>query len=243
MVLAQGGAQKKISMIRRIHFPSIISKRANAKTILLVIASLLSVANVLAQEAEAPLTGHVFYGKMNIAIDDPDLEEDDFGIHIFGVDAQKPLGGGIFKYGFETGALFSIDSDVRNFAASSGSSGGKVAISVDVNSFLIDYFVGGYLSFEPAKWLRLNVGAGPLLIWSQWETEPDASTSDEVTYQSDSGLGVGVYARAGVDFFFTEKIGLNVGARINETTLSLNNTPCEVDVEGWQYYCGIAVHF
>ena len=49
---------------------------------------------------------------------------------------------GTFQYGFETGALFSIDSDVRNFAASSGSGGGTVAVSVDVNSFLIDYFDG-----------------------------------------------------------------------------------------------------
>lgn len=211
--------------------------------IICAVCCLLSVENGLSQEVKAPLTGHVFYGRMNIAHNDPDLEEDDFDIPIFGVDAQKALGGGTFKYGFETGVLFSIDSDVRTFAASSGSGGGKVAVSVDVNSFLVDYFAGGYLSFEPAKWLRLNVGAGPLLIWSQWETEPEASTADEVTYQSDSGLGVGVYARAGLDLFFTEKVGLNIGARISETTLSLKNTTGEVDIEGWQYYCGIAVHF
>ena len=206
---------------------------------------LLSVETVLSQEAKEPFTGHVFYGKMNISNNDPDIGEGDFDINIFGADAQKPLGGGSFKYGFETGVLFSIDSDVRNFSASSGSGGGKVAVSVDVNSILIDYFAGEYLSFEPAKWLRLNVGADPLLIWSQWETEPEASISEEVIDQSESesGLGVGVYARVGLDLFFTETIGLNIGARINETTLSLKNTTGEVDIEGWQYYAGMAVHF
>ncbi len=86
-------------------------------------------------------------------------------------------------------ALFSIDSDVRHFSASSGSGGGEVAVSVEVNSFLIDYFAGGFLAVEPARWLRLNVDAGPLLIWSQWETEQESSTPDDVDHQSDSGFG------------------------------------------------------
>jgi len=210
---------------------------------LIIAFCFLSVGNVFSQEAKEPLTGHVFYGKMNIPNNDPDLGEDDFDINIFGADAQKPMGGGTFKYGFETGFLFSIDSDVRNFSASSGSGGGKVAVSVDVNSILIDYFAGGYLSLEPAKWFRLSVGAGPLLIWSKWETEHEASIPEDVSYQSESGLGVGVYARAGLDLFFTETIGLNIGVRINETTLSVENTTGEVDVEGWQYYVGMAFHF
>ena len=204
---------------------------------------LLSVENGFSQEAKTPLFGHVFYGMMNIANNDPDVAEGDFDMPIFGVDAQKSLGGKIFTYGFETGALFSIDSDIRHFSASSGSGGGKAAVSVELNSFLIDYFAGGYLSFEPAKWLRLSVGAGPLLIWSQWETDPEASTADDAADQSDSGFGVGVYARAGLDLFVTETVGLTLGARINETTLRLQYATVEVEVEGWQYYCGLAFHF
>ncbi len=165
---------------------------------------LLSVGEGLSQEVNGSLIGHVFYGMMNIADNEPDPEADDFDVAIFGADAQKPLGGGTVTYGFETGALFSIDSDVRHFSASSGIGGGTAAVSVEVNSFLIDYFAGGFLAFEPARWLHLNVGAGPLLIWSQWETEPEASTADDVDHQSDSGFGVGVYARAGLDLFVTE---------------------------------------
>jgi len=204
---------------------------------------LLSVDNVLSQEVKEQLTGHVFYGKMLIPNNDSDLGGSDYDISIFGADVQKPFGGETFKYGLETGALFSMDSDVRSFSASSGSGGGTVAISVDINSFLIDYFFGVYLGFEPAKWLRLNVGAGPLLIWGKRETEPEASVPEEFNSESESGFGAGLYARAGIDIFLTENFGLNAGARINETTLSFEDTTGEIDIEGWQYYFGIAFHF
>jgi hypothetical protein len=204
---------------------------------------LLSADNVLSQETKELLTGHVFYGKMIIPNNDPDLEGGDYEVSIFGVDVQKPIGGRTFRYGIETGALLSLDSDVRRFRASSGSGGGKVAVSVDVNSFLIDYFFGAYLGFEPSKWLQLSVGAGPLLIWGKRETEPEASAPEEITSESESGFGAGLYARAGIDIYLTENFGLNVGVRINETTLSFEDTAGKVDIEGWQYYFGMAFHF
>jgi hypothetical protein len=211
--------------------------------IICTVICLLSVDNVLSQEAKELSTGHAFFGKMIIPNNDPDLEGDDYDIRILGADVQKPFGGETFKYGIECGALFSLDSDVRHFSASSGPGGGQVTVSVDVNSLLFDYFFGGYLSFEPAKWLRLNVGAGPLLIYGMRETEPEASAPEDVTSESESGFGVGLYARAGIDILLTEKIGISVGARISESTLSFEDTAGKVDVDGWQYYFGIAFHF
>ncbi len=211
--------------------------------IICIVICLVSVDNVLSQEAKELSTGHAFFGKMIIPNNDPDLEGGDYDIRILGADVQKPFGGETFKYGIETGALFSMDSDVRSFSASSGSGGGQVTVSVDVNSILFDYFFGGYLSFEPTKWLRLNLGAGPLLIYGMRETEPEASAPEDITSESESGFGAGLYARAGIDIFLTEKFGLNVGARISESTLSFEDTAGKVDVEGWQYYFGIAFHF
>jgi len=230
-----------------IPYRTIIKTHLNIKQwITLIICTafcLLSVDNALSQESKEQLTGHVFYGKMLIPSSDSDLEGDDYDVSIFGADVQKPFGGGTFKYGIETGAFFSMDSDVRSFSVSSGSSGGTVAVSVDVKSLLIDYFFGVYLGFEPAKWLRLNVGAGPLLIWGERETEPEASAPEYISSESESGFGAGLYARAGIDIFLTENSGLNVGARINETTLSFKDTTGKVDIEGWQYYFGITFHF
>lgn len=211
--------------------------------LIICITFLLPVGKVLSQEARESLTGHAFYGEMKIANDDPDLQGGDYYFSIFGADVQKPLGGGSFKYGMETGAFFSIDSDVRRFSASSGSGGGSVAVAVDVNSFMFDYFFGGYLGFEPAKWLRLNVGAGPLLIWASREIKPEASIPEEISANYESGFGAGLYARAGIDIFFTEQFGINAGARINETTLSFKDTAGKVDIEGLQYYFGLAFRF
>ncbi len=209
-------------------------------TLVICTAIFLSSADsVLSQEAKEQPPGHVFFGKMIIPNNDQDLEGGDYEVNIYGADIQKPLGGEVFTYGFETGALFSIDSDVRRFRASSGA----VAVSVDVSSIMFDYFFGGYLGFKPVKWLRLYVGSGPLLIWARWETEPEVSTPRVLTSESESDFGAGIYARAGIDILITQGIGLNAGVRINETTLSFDNTAGKVDISGWQYYFGMAFSF
>jgi len=200
----------------------------------------LPVNKALAQEATEPMTGHAFYGKMVIPNDDADMEGGDYQVNIFGADVQKAFGGEVLKYGVETGAFFSMDSDVRHFSASSG---GSATVAVDVNSLMFDYFFGCYLGFEPAKWLRLNVGAGPLLIWASRETEPDASIPEAPSPASESGFGAGLYARAGIDIFFTEVFGIYAGARINETTLSFEDTAGKIDIGGVQYCGGLAFRF
>ena len=208
-----------------------------------VMVIFFSTNDTFAQESKNPLTAHVVYGRLLIENNGPDFEGDDYDIYLLGTDAQMPFGGEILKYGIEVGGLFNWDSDTRWLAASSGESGGQVAVAIDINSFLIDFYFGGYLSFEPAKWLRLYVGAGPLIIWGLWETEAEDPDSEVVKSESESKLGAGIYARAGLDIIFTENIGLTVGSRINQTTLSFEDTAGEVDVEGWQYFFGLAIRF
>ncbi len=214
-------------------------------TILVICAAicLFSVGEALSQEAKDPMVGHVFDGKMTIENDDPQVDGGDYDINIFGVDAQKPLGRGIFKYGLETGALLSLDSHLRRFSASSGSGGGSASVSIDISSLLIDFFFGGYVALEPVRWLRLYAGAGPLLIYGRREIEPETPVPEPFSYETDSGIGAGLYARAGIDILFTDYFGLNAGARITETTLSLEDTAASVDIKGWQYYAGLAFHF
>jgi hypothetical protein len=208
-----------------------------------VMVVFFSTNNTFAQESKNPLTAHAVYGRLLIENNDPDLEGDDYDITLIGADAQKPFGGETLKYGVEVGGLFNWESDTKWLAASSGGSGGQVAVAIDINSFLIDFYFGGYLSFEPTKWLRLHVGAGPLIIGGLWETEAEDPDSEVVKSESESGLGVGIYARAGLDIIFTGNVGLTAGSRINKTTLSFEDTPGEVDVEGWQYFLGLAIRF
>ncbi len=56
-------------------------------------------------------------------------------------------------------------------------------------------------------------------------------------------FGVGLYARAGIDIFLSEQFGLNMGVRINKTTMRFEDEGGEVDIEGLQYYFGLAFRF
>ena len=82
-----------------------------------------------------------------------------------------------------------------------------------------------------------------MLIWGSRETGPEESAPEEFTSEPESEFVAGLYTRAGIDIFFPDKFGLNFGARINETTLSFEDTAGKVDVEGWQYYISVALHF
>jgi len=170
-----------------------------------------------AEEVDYPLVLQLMVGKMVISNDDPQVSGGDYDITLFGVAAQKPFGGNLFKYGVEIGALFNWQSETRAYAASGGVCGGALAISVDIQSFIFDYFFGGYVSFEPVKWLRLYIGAGPLIIYGTRETEPDDPDTQEIETKSESGLSAGVYGRTGLDLIFAEKVILSAGIRGTKT--------------------------
>lgn len=111
------------------------------------------------------LVGHTYYREMRIQNDDPPVGGGDYEIDIFGLDVQKSLRPGTLLYGYETGAVVSLNSEVGRFRAASGSEGGTVAVSVDINHIL------------------------------------------------------------------------------TKTTLRLNDSSGDVDLEGWQYYVGLAFRF
>jgi|GEM_PF-2006386 len=218
--------------------------------ILIVCTSFIvfSASTVLSQDTKGKdqgqaFTGQAFYGKMVAPNSNVDLLGDDYEINFFGAAGQSALGGETIKYGLEAGGLFSVDSSVRQLAASSGGGGGTVAVSVDINSLMIDFFGGGFASFEPSELIRFSAGAGPLLIYASRETEPEVTVPEQVTAQSNSGFGVGLYARAGFDLFLTKEFGLHVGARRTATTLSFEDSTGKISIEGWQYYAGLAFRF
>lgn len=184
------------------------------------------------------------YGIMVIPNEDPQVDGGDYDISLLGVAVQKPFGGGLLKYGIETGAFFNWQSEIRSFSASGGGGGGSVAVSVDIESFLFDFFGGGYVSLEPAKWFRLYLGAGPLLIYGYRTTQEDDPIIPGVTHTvSESGLSVGVYGRTGIDLIFAEKVLLGAGVRGTKTGLSFEETSGKVNIEGLQYYAGISFYF
>ncbi len=202
-----------------------------------------SAIRTYAEEVEHPMILQFMIGEMVISNNDPRVSDGDYNVTLFGAAAQKPFYGEISRVGIETGGLFNWKSETRAYAASGGGGGGTIAISVDVNQFLFDYFFGGYASLQPLKWFRLYVGAGPLLIYGSRETEEMDPATSQVETKSDSGFSAGVYGRAGIDIIITENFIIGASIRGTKTGLSFNDTVGDVDVEGYQYFGVISFRF
>jgi len=201
---------------------------------------LLSAGPCFSDETNEKTYGHAFLGKMTLSETASELEEDAQEMTIFGADAQRSYTGGILEFGMETGAFFSWDSSLRYFKASSGEGGGTAAIGVTVESFMMDYFFGGFVGLQPFDWLRFGVGGGPLLIWGTREIEPEDSQATETTADSVVEFGGGLYARAYIDIFISKVFGVYAGVRRTETTLSFEDATGTLDIDGWQYYIGLS---
>ncbi len=198
---------------------------------------------VPAAEAEGPVLVQVMYGKMVVANDEGDVGGGDFNIPLFGAAVQKAFGGDFVHYGIETGGLFNWQNDIRSWHVSGGGSGGSAAVALDINGFIFDYFFGGYASVTPVPFLRLYLGGGPLLIYGYRKSEnSDAQTSVKET-TSDSGFGVGAYARAGLELILTDHVIFGAGVRGTRTSLALKDASGKVDIEGWQYFGGVSFRF
>ena len=209
---------------------------------------LLSIAvsgppDALAGDKNARMMFQFMLGKMVIEKDKDQIKGDDFDIFFLGASAQKAYGGTWFKYGIETGGLFNWQSDVRSYVISSGDRGGTVAVWLDINTFLFDYYFGIYTSVEPSKWLRLYFGTGPLLIFGSRTTERTHPYTEEKETTHDSGFGVGGYARTGLEFIFTDRVIFSVGTRHTWTNLSLEDTTGKADIQGWQYFGGLSFRY
>lgn len=213
------------------------------KTMVLIFCTgiiIVSAGRCLCEEANEKTYGHAFLGKMTIPDTASELEEDTQEITIFGAGAQRSYTGSIFELGMETGAVFSWDSSVRYFKASSGESGGTAAIGVAIESFMMDYFFGGFVGMRPFDWLRFGVGVGPLLIWGTREVEPENPSDEETTADSVAEFGAGLYARAYIDIYISKVFGVYAGVRRAETTLSFEDATGSLDIDGWQYYVGLS---
>ncbi len=199
--------------------------------------------SVQAAETDAPILVQVMYGKMVVDNEEDDVGGGDFDIPLFGAAVQKAYGGSFVQYGIETGGLFNWQNDVRSWYVSSGSSGGTAAVALDIDGFIFDYFFGGYASVTPVPFLRLYLGGGPLFIYGYRKSENTNAQTGAKETTSDSGFGIGAYARAGLELILTDHVILGAGVRGTRTSLALNDASGSVDIEGWQYFGGVSFRF
>ena len=209
----------------------------------IIIIPALNPSKVHAVEGDRPMGLQLMLGKMVMANDDPKISGSDYDITLGGVAVQAPFAGTTAQAGLEVGALLNWDSETRSFTASGGGGGGSLVVAVDINQFLVDFFFGGYVSIQPIKWLRLYLGAGPLLIYASRETEENDPVTTHSEKKSESAFGVGVYGRTGIDIVFSKQFSIGMGVRATQNGVTLNDTAGKVDVEGWQYFGVLSFRF
>lgn len=204
---------------------------------------LAATAGADTREPVAPAYIHFMYGYMALENNDPGISGGDFSLDLIGISGQVPYGGTKMQYGLEYGGLLSLQSDTRSIVVSSGGSGGSINVSVDINSFLVDGFFGGFVSARPLRWIRFYLGAGPLLIYGERKSESAEPMPEPYTATKESAFGAGIYARAGVDIIFTDRFAVSASLRGTQTSLSFKKAGAKVELEGWQYLIGMSYRY
>ena len=119
------------------------------------------------------------------------------------------------------------------------SSGLRAKISTDL--WIVDFSGGPYMNFflDPGKKVRLYVGAGPLLMYADYNADDDRdielpdNINEDDGDQDESAFGVGVYARTGLEFRVHQRGTLGMGIRANYVKLDLSDVGGTSDMTGF----------
>jgi hypothetical protein len=185
------------------------------------------------------MLGTVRYSNLNLnyqSTSDPSLEATSTltWMPLIGVDGGIPIVQDPVALGIEAGVLFSWMSD----AVSAYGGNGSINIHVDNQLYLLDLFIGPYVSAELKKQVRVYGGLGPLLMFGQnnnQANEYQGSTQAAYNSSSSSAFGPGLYARTGIEFSLKNNSWMGVGVRGFMSKLNFNNASGATDINGLQF--------
>jgi hypothetical protein len=131
-------------------------------------------------------------------------------------------GGGTMGYRTGNGA---VESDLG---------GGQV--DVDLDLFAFDVYGGAFVSTPVGDRVRLYASAGPAVQIASFSQEGFDSTAMEEISQSGSGLGLGYYARGGIEFFTAGQLAMGLTLRWIDTQTSIDENLGRLDLSGLQVF-------
>lgn len=157
-------------------------------------------------------------------VDDPttgDSAVGDIGTLPFGGGAgQQMWGSGAWQIGYEGGALITWKNDSTEFRGTSNS----LRVKIDNTFWSFGVFMGGVISVDPIRNLRLYVAAGPSVTWGFLDDEDD--DDDEPTPPPPPGnnfvidldegsndVSIVAYARAGAEIILDNGFSFGVSVR------------------------------
>jgi len=118
-----------------------------------------------------------------------------------------------FQYGLECSFLLGFRFDKVNYASVGGSG---LYVSISTSMWMFDLAGGPYanLFLDKGRKVRLYGGVGPLMTFADYRSDREETGTGGGTYYSqESVFGLGVYARAGVEFRVHRYGMLGLGAR------------------------------
>ena len=143
---------------------------------------------------------------------------------------QEAYGGGRIDWGLEAGGTLGFRNG--NGTVRSNLSGSDV--DVDVELLLFDVFGGPFLSTHLGHSARVYASAGPLLQWATYAQDGYDSVAMETIDSKGTGLGLGIYTRAGIEFIAANNVIVGLGVRWLDSEVALNDNLGDLEVQGTQ---------
>jgi len=165
------------------------------------------------------------------SVDPPGIELDssDLSLPILGGVFQQALRGDRLQFGVEGGFTFGFKGDRATVILPN-----SVVIVADNDVLLADLFGGLYINRYIGRNLRLYGGVGPLLQYGRIDLEY-IDQFNELQGIKESGWGVGLYARAGLEVNLAPGTYVGVGVRWIDSHVNMSGPLDDLDYEAVQY--------
>lgn len=173
-------------------------------------------------------------------LQDPDFDLQDPGseledsepstLPMIGGIVQFPFEGQRLQIGLEGGFTLGWEGDTGTILLENGT----VVRVYDNDAFMCDAFGGLYLNAFLSRRARWYLGAGPMIQYASLDLDYDDQTGERDSLGED-GLGLGVYARTGIEFQFRPGSYIGLGARWIDTNVDLGGDFGDFRVEGLQF--------
>lgn len=141
---------------------------------------------------------------------------------------RKPM-----EIGIEGGAVVSLQNDSVRAVGENGT----IYITIHNDLVLCDLFIGPSISAIIRDRMKIYGALGPLMMIGWNNIQLDESSSGSVSSSSwdkATSLGVGLYARTGIEFRLNKSSWMGIGVRGFKSQLNFDNVSGKTDIQGIQ---------
>jgi hypothetical protein len=149
------------------------------------------------------------------------------------------------QYAFSEGSThFGLDGTIlvgwRSRDSSVSAGNGQAELKLDTNLWLVDLAMGIYAQTILGQHWRLYLAAGPLMLFGEYSEESEEEdlevtpTEERDSSSSDSGFGIGGYARVGLEYRLANHAFMGLCVRAIDTNLEFDSALDDSGLSGVQ---------